>query len=610
MNSCRIDNKISVMSKKPASRTAVLVAALITVIISVFFVHRPVLSAKAVSFDDKQFLTDYNPLVQKPGLKSAWQILTEVFNPSSITGYYQPLSIISVMLDYAAGANAKNFVPFHRTNLILHVLNTALLIVLLYIIFGQPLPAAMAGLLFGVHPLTVEPIAWITERKTLLAMFFALWCLIFYVRYVRTNSRGFYIASIAMYVFALMSKPTSLPLCAALLVMDYWPLGRISNIKYQISKLRNGINLILEKIPFFVLGGVFAVITMISNTRKDITSSIGFSFETNLQHILLMACYLVGFYLSKIVWPVNLSSIYPSPEPVALSNPKILGGIIITAIVVIILLYSAKRSRVFLGGGLFFLTVISPTLGLVRFSPWITASDKYVYMPAVGLMMILTWLLAWLWKRFSTSATRRAAVSICILVLAAGESAGLRIHLANWRDTDSYLQYMCKLTPGSAAIHNFLGATLFRLGKFDEAAYHFQESLRLNPNYYWSHINMGTILASRGDVDGAVPHFLKALEINPESDSAHYNLGLAYAAKAELEKAALHLRKSLQLKPDDPYALITLAAVLITNKDSPVYNSAEALKLAERACELTDYKNPEMLDVLSKVRKAVIHKAE
>jgi protein O-mannosyl-transferase len=160
-------------SRRSVSETRLLAILLVIVCAAVFAVHWSALSAQATSFDDEQYLFK-NPLVQNPSWKSAWRFLSEVLSPSTVGGYYQPLTMISLMLDFGFGGRADNLMPFHLTSLCLHTVNTALVIVFLYVLFGDLWPAIIVGLLFGVHPLTVEPIPWISERKTLLASFFAL----------------------------------------------------------------------------------------------------------------------------------------------------------------------------------------------------------------------------------------------------------------------------------------------------------------------------------------------------------------------------------------------------------------------------------------------------
>lgn len=178
-------------SGKNSSQTRLLLILLIAVWLTVFLVHSPALSSKALSFDDDQYLTD-NKLVRNPSVESAGRFLTEVLEPSTVRGYYQPLTMISLMIDCALGGGNDNLKPFHRTSLILHATNTVLIIVLLYMLMDSAIIAAMAGLLFGLHPMTVEVIPWVGERKTLLAAFFAILSLIFYVRYVHTGDSNVY----------------------------------------------------------------------------------------------------------------------------------------------------------------------------------------------------------------------------------------------------------------------------------------------------------------------------------------------------------------------------------------------------------------------------------
>lgn len=286
------DTRQSVVSKgrkkllePPTSDIRLLVGLLAVVCILVFAVHWPALSARALSFDDSQYLTK-NLLVQNPGWTSARRFLTEVLEPSTVEGYYQPLAMISLMTDYALGGRADNLMPFHRTSLALHVANTALVTVLLYLLFGRAWVAAGVGLLFGLHPMTVEPISWVGERKTLLSAFFALWCLILYVRYAHKSDWRLWVGCLVMYVLALMSKPTSTPLPLLMLVMDYWPLRRLKR------------QAILEKLPFFVVGGIFAVITYISQSR---TASAALPSEYGLERIPLILCHNIIFYLYKVV---------------------------------------------------------------------------------------------------------------------------------------------------------------------------------------------------------------------------------------------------------------------------------------------------------------------
>jgi hypothetical protein len=210
-----------------SSQKRILTNLIIIVCILVFAAHLPALSAQAIIIDDDQYLTK-NVLVQNPGWVSAGRFFAEVLEPSTVQGYYQPLTMLSLMGDYILGGRPYNLKPFHRTSLLLHMANTALVIVFLYLLFGHAWIAAGMGLLFGLHPMTVECVAWISQRKTVLSAFFALWSLILYVCFARSRSWKFYAGCLIMYVLALMSKPTAIPLPVLMLLLDYWPLNRLN----------------------------------------------------------------------------------------------------------------------------------------------------------------------------------------------------------------------------------------------------------------------------------------------------------------------------------------------------------------------------------------------
>jgi protein O-mannosyl-transferase len=188
--------------------------------------HWPVLSAQAVSFDDEETIIR-NHLLTNPSWNSVRQFFAEVTRSSVVPGYYRPLTLTSLMLDWAMGGRPEDFRAFHRTSLALHAGSAGLIALLVFQVFHRPIPALVAGLLFGVHPMSVEPVAWVMERKTLLAGFFAFAALNAYVRYTRCSRRGWYAASLLMYLLSLLSKPTSTPLPILMLLMDVWPLSRV-----------------------------------------------------------------------------------------------------------------------------------------------------------------------------------------------------------------------------------------------------------------------------------------------------------------------------------------------------------------------------------------------
>lgn len=614
------------MLKKVNPQTIVMINLIATVCILVFIVHLPALSAQALTFDDDAYLTE-NILVQSPSWTSAKQFLVEVLEPSTIGGYYQPLTMISLMLDCAIGGSPHNLLPFHRTSLILHVMNTALVVVLLYLLFGNIWVAAGVGLLFGLHPMTVETIPWVGERKTLLSAFFALWCLIIYICFTRKGNRALYIGCLLMYILAIMSKPISLPLPILMLLLDYWPLERI---KWRA---------ILEKIPFYFCCSVFAIITYLSQSK---TSGVTLPGDYGIERIPLIFCHNIIFYLSKIICPFNLSSHYPFPNPLILSNPKVLIGVIGSCILLPSLVISLRWTRGLLTGWLFFFLAILPSMQIIGFSN-VIASDKFAYLPSIGLLMVLTSFLIWFCSHGSTNKTKvryRVVIPI-ILVLATCEAIGTRRHLLHWRDTVGLNKYMLTVAPNASPLHNDLAIALSSQGKYDEAISHYYQALQNRPHAsdihynlanafsstgklnkainhyhlalkyhnspYMSHIhnNLGSTLRSQQKFDKSISQYRRALYLKPDYYIAHYNLGLTLAITKQQDEALKHLREAVRLKPNHPEILRSIAWVLVVNSDANAESKQWSIHLAEQALKLTNFENVAILDTLAAAYAAV-----
>jgi protein O-mannosyl-transferase len=518
------------LSKWLKSTSGLLTVLIIAVCAAVLITHWPALSAKAISFDDKQYFVD-NGLVRSPSLDSARRFLTEVFEPSTVGGYYQPLTMISLMLDYAIGGQTDSLMPFHRTSLLLHVVNTALIIVLLYQLFGQIWIAAAVGLLFGVHPLTVEPIPWIGERKTLLAAFFALWSLILYVRFAHRGDWKAYLGCIAMYVLALMSKPTSTPLPAVMLLMDFWPLRRLNW------------RTILEKLPLFVIGEISAIITYISQTG---TAAVVMPEKYGVMRIPLVICHNIIFYLYKMIWPANLSSHYAFPDPLGFSTSMVMVGVIGTCILIPLLLLSLRWTRAAMTGFSVFFMMLLPTMQMVQFSN-VIASDKFVYLPSVGILMILAAFLSWICADGIGRHKRRCeAVAIIVLLLAGTESFGTRRYLACWKDTVSLFTHMAKVTPNAISPPYNLGAALAERGNIKEAIECFKKVLEIKPNDTDAHLALGNALADQGRYDEALSHYNKVLRLKPDNMDAYRHIAVILVDQGRFNEAVTLLRKGLE----------------------------------------------------------------
>ncbi|MHC4185042.1 MAG: tetratricopeptide repeat protein [Planctomycetota bacterium] len=529
-------------------KVAFLAAGLLVVGGIVFAAHWPALSARAFLFDDDQYLIE-NRLVQNPSWNSAKRFLGEVLRPSTVRGYYQPLAMISLMLDYATGGRVANLTPFHRTSLLLHVANSLLLIIFLYLLFGQIWPAAMVGLLYGLHPTTIESVAWISERKTVLAAFFALWCLIFYVRYVHTGSWLSYAVCSAAYLLSLLSKPTIIAMPALLLLLDIWPLRRFHKPA------------VLEKLPLIAIGAASAIVTFVSQSLTSLTKLPG---ESGLIRIFLIFCHNIIFYLYNLVWPSNLSWYYPFPEPFNLSHPWVLLTVIGTCVLLPTLVISLRWTKCLLVGWLFFFAAIFPTLGVIGFHP-VIAADRHMYFPMIGLLLPAAYLLgrSWTGKRLRLSRrVRRIVLTAAIVILSTSEFVLTRCYLVYWRDSETVYKYMLELSPNVAILHNNLANTLGDSGKVEEAIKHFKRSLELKPNSPEVHNNLGNALCDIGEAGAAIKHYRKALSLKRDFAVAHYNLARVLAEQGDSNIAITEYRQAVRFKQDYVEAWTNLGFLL------------------------------------------------
>ena len=614
----------------------------------------PALQAGAICFDDQEYFVD-NPLVHQPGVASAEQFLKEVLEPSTVHGYYQPLTMISLMLDYAAGARPGHLMPLHRTSLILHAINTAMIVLILYELFGHIWAASIIGILFGLHPMTVETFVWIGERKTLLAAFFALPAIFCYLRYARTRRVGWYIACAALFVLALMSKPTATPLPVCLLLLDFWPLNRFSR------------KAMVEKIPLLIIAAVSAWITYESQKRTAVTV---LPSQGTWWHIPLILCHNIVFYLRRIVWPANTSSHYPLPGVISPGTPAFLIGVIGTLVLLVLLGISLRRTRAAAVGWLYFFIGIFPTMGVIGFTN-VIAADKFAYLPSVGLMLPLAALIAWAWDRpkGGGSSAWPGAIAGLGFIAAAGLLWCSRSYIAEWDNTETLFRYMVRLTPNAPTVHHFLGKELADQGREDEAIdeyrftlqrapsfylthmnlglllanerhnqvkeaiEHYYEALKYKPDFYEAHNNLGNALMATGDRAGAIQHYRAAIAVRPRSADAHYNLANAlYAvgdAKGAVEQFELTLKiepshpqahqnygtvllqlgrradavvqyqEALRLRPDWWQVANQLAWILADPATPDVYNLPEALQYAEIACKATGRRDPVALGTLA-----------
>ncbi len=634
-----------------------LAAVLVVVAAIVAAAHWPVLRVQAESLDDDRFILN-NTLVSRPGWPSTWQFFSEVLHPSSVPGYYLPVTMTSLMLDYAMGGTPSDFHAFHRTNLVLHVTSSLLVVLLLYQLFGGAIPAGIVGLLFGVHPVMVEAVAWLSQRKTLLATCFGFGCLVAYVRHHRSGGRSWWNAGIVLHALALLCKPTVVTLPILLLLLDWWPLRR------------QGRPALVEKWPFFLLSLMSSVIAGFSQVGTMGTTALP---ETGPLRLFVQICYLQVFHLGQILWPHDLSSLHPPPIPIALSNPVILFSVLAVCALTAFLLLSGRRSRGPLTGWLFYLVALAPTFGVLVWSQ-IFVYDNYLYFPLVGILLLVGSGLAAAWRSpaFGRPGAKAALLSAVTLV-AVFEINGTRATLRYWRNSDTLWHHILEVIPDSHALrekygvllsnqeryveaipqlrlaveldptngenrHN-LGRALRRVGQLDaalpelataaslvpsepeysrelalalrkagkltEAESAYNQVLRLNPRDADALGQGGTLLALRGESRQALEMAHRAVLLEPQNARTHFTLAVILLHVSGVDGEVIdQLRQAVRYQPDWAEAYNELAWVLATNPDSAIFDPGEALQLAQRAVELSDRKDPGILDTYAAAQAA------
>ncbi len=530
------------MLERRRLRIQLSVGVILVVIIglSVLF---PTIHTTTRTFDDDQYFYS-NQLVQHPSWASANQFIGEVLTPSTVNGYYQPLSMISLMLDVAMGASESNLEVFHLTSLLLHICNGILVFLILYVLFKRIWPAWFASILFVCHPMVIETITWIGERKTTLAAFFGLWTILLYLLSVRTRKSMYRWIALCTFVLALMAKPTVLALPIGLLILDIWPLERMNWHQWK----RN----VIEKIPFFFVMLISGTIAYLSQQRTSGTMTP--DEQGGYVTIFYKLSYNIVLYLKHLIYPIELTSHYPIPDPFNLSNQAVLWTCLIALIIVGLITLSLKYTKALFIGFAYFIVIILPASGIIGFNN-VIGSDKYAYFPMFGYLMIVCWLMIrtydMLIKKLNrTHVTRGIIATIPVGLLIAPLVVLNGQYTEKWKNTETYYTYMLQFAPKAAPLYYDLAMEFTRQKRQIDAIQHYELAAKYSPeiNRIWT--NLGISYFDAGLVEKSIAAFNKALEIEPNDALAANNLGILYMKKNDDVNALSWFIKAVKIKPD------------------------------------------------------------
>jgi tetratricopeptide (TPR) repeat protein len=520
---------------------------------------------------DDDILVYENPHVHA-GLNKesiAWAFTTfEAYN-------YHPLTWLSHMLDCQLFSLRPGM--HHLTNLVFHLLNTALLLLVLRRMTGTLWRSGFVAALFALHPLHVESVAWVAERKDLLSAFFWFLTMWAYARYAERPGLNRYLPVLLFFSLGLLAKPMVVTLPFALLLLDFWPLGRMQfyqagNDSRPLESKVPVFRLVWEKIPLFALAAISIVVTFAAQQKGGALKSLeAFPLTTRIANALISYVSYIG----KMIWPHNLAVYYPYSGSVPVWQAA--GAGLALLCLTVLFLWTARKRPYLAVGWLWYLGTLVPVIGLVQVGSQAMA-DRYTYLPLVGLFIALAWgvpsLLAG-WHH------RQSILAVSATVLLVSFTACTWLQLRHWQNSITLFQHTLQVTTNNYFAHNNLGVALAHDGRLNEAIKHYSEALRIKPEAFEVHNNLANVLAAQGSVDEAIEHYFEALQLEPDYDKAHNNLGNALASKGKVEEAINHYSRAIEINPDYAGAHYDLGNALAAqgNMDEAIQHYFEALRV-------------------------------
>ena len=496
-----------------------------------------------VNYDDDVYVTD-NPHVrmglQKEGVIWAFTAVH--------AGYWIPLTWLSYMLDYEFyGLNPGGF---HLTNVLLHLLNALLLYLVFRRMTGARWRSAFVAGIFALHPLQVESVAWVTERKDVLSTLFWMLTLLAYLRYAERPRTTGYFAVLTAFSLGLMAKPMLVTLPFVLFLLDFWPLHRLGpSARLPVTKPEKSgksilprttlSSLLWEKVPFLALAATAGVLAYFTQDIGGAVRTLK-GWPLNLRIANVLVSYVT--YLAKAIWPYRLAVFYPYPQTIPLWQAAGAGLLLVA---VSILVIRARRRCPYLAvGWLWFFITLVPVIGLVQVGLQATA-DRFTYVPIIGLAIMVAWGVPDLLEPYRSRLVVLAVSSSIALSLLTARSW---VQVQYWRNSTVLFEHALQVTHRNYLAHNNLGAALFYQGKVEEAIDHYYQAIQIRPDYDRAYFNLGNAFAELGNIDTARRYYAKAPSFEPAE--AHNNLGRALAIQGKIEDAIANYLEALALKPD------------------------------------------------------------
>lgn len=514
------------------------------IVITTLAVYWQVKDFELIDFDDGNYVRDNTHVLN--GLTRDG--VTWAFTSMDLANWH-PLTWLSLMLDTDLFGRAPR--GYHMTNVLLHVGNVLLLLLLLQRMTAAWGRSAFVAALFAIHPLHVESVAWVSERKDVLSTLFWMLTMWAYLRYARRPRLPSYLLVVILFFLGLLAKPMLVTLPFVLLLLDWWPLGRLSCS--PIAGMERRSRVVLEKVPMLLLSVASSVITVTAQAKGGTLTAVEIlPLGVRLANALLT--YLR--YIGKALWPASLTFFYPHPGPVSVWEASLaaLALVLLTALA----LLACKRRPYTTVGWFWYVGTLVPVIGIVQVGAQASA-DRYTYVPLIGLLLVVAWGVPGL---LAAHRWRRQALFIgSLLVIAALSFASFR-QVSYWRDSVTLFTRALALNSDNFLAHNNLGNVFLGQGRFQEAAAEYQQALLIKPANATLHHNLALALSRQGRDQEAAVQYEAALMIDPNLGQAHNNLGFLLAKGGKHREAMEHYREALRVNPFNTGARFHLALSL------------------------------------------------
>jgi tetratricopeptide (TPR) repeat protein len=533
-----------------------------------------------VNYDDPRYVYQNTKITSGISIASIAWAFTHIHSEN-----WHPLTTITHMLDCQLYGLKPSW--HHFTNVLLHALAAVLLFVALQRMTGALWRSAFVAAVFAVHPLHVESVAWIAERKDVLSAVFFMLTLLAYFHYTRAPSIGRYLTMALVVALGLMSKPMLVTLPLVLLLLDYWPLRRIQ--AQRAGSGRQLLQLIVEKIPLIALSAGSSIVTFLAQR-----GAIGWTEQLPVSARISNAIVTYVVYIRQMLWPAKLAVFYPHPEN-RLPTWEISLALVVLVGITVAAFVLRKKAPYLITGWLWYLGMLVPVIGLVQVG-WQGHADRYTYLPQVGLYIAVTWAVAdltvsWRFQRIALGAA--AALLVGVLSWRAW------LQTSYWRDSETLFTHALAVTSNNDVALNNLGIIFLDKGQLDEAISKLQAAIDLRPENGPAHDNLAKALLQKGRLAEAMVHYRKFLEIEPGNVEARNILGTALIQQGRVREAIDQWQKALAIQPDNGNAASNLAWVFATCPEDSMREGAHAVELAEKALRISGGKIPMIYRVLA-----------